>query len=97
MTEPTPLAAGVAMSLYQYNVGPRERLGALANAMGLNLLEWDRETLLHLVESKHWATEMSADMALAYLRNALDRYGDESQRRVLVNLEGIKRWKTGNI
>ena len=78
------LSTCLAISLYTYNVSPGERAEKLYKAFQGNCAEPDE--LLILVDNPHWATQMAAPTALAYLRHAIDRYGTEAQERTRVNL-----------
>jgi len=80
------LAAATAVALYVYNVSPAERANKLVARFGGDCEHFDR--LFALVDSPCWATEMAAPTALAYLGDAIERYGDEAARRVKINLEG---------
>jgi len=78
------LAAATAVALYVYNVSPAERANKLVARFGGDCA--DIEELLVLVDSATWATEMAAPTALAYLGDAIAKYGEEAQRRVSINL-----------
>ena len=75
-----PIVYSVAMSLYIFNVSPTVRAQKLYNHFEGACAE--PEELLDWVDRAYWATRMPMLTARAYLLHALERYGDEAQRRV---------------
>ena len=79
-----PIDAHIALSLYQFNVGPGERAQKI-------LHHFDSEcapmhVLMELVDNKNWATEMAMPTAGMYLVHATDKYIVEARTRVDMNL-----------
>lgn len=79
------LVAAVAMSLYIYNVSSAERSQKIIDHFSGRCV--DLYEMRCLVGNHHWATDMALPTALIYMQHAMDRYGEEAEERVQVNLE----------
>jgi hypothetical protein len=82
------LIACVAVSLYHYNVAPRDRALKLHEEFNGACAETD-ELTRWCAEPTYWATEMPTPTAMAYLKHAMKRYGAEAEKRVHANLAGL--------
>ena len=76
----------VAMSLYIYNVSPSERAKKLYDEFEGACAEMDE--LLRWVDLPYWATEMPFPTAYAYMKHAMEKYGDEATRRCMTEAIG---------
>lgn len=82
----SPLETAVALSLYGFNVSPVDRAQAI-----YDYFEGACADLAELVEILHLrgqfaATELAMPSAQVYVRQALNRYGEEARNRVRANL-----------
>lgn len=75
------LVAATAMSLYRYNVPPKERAQKLYDEFEGECMEMPE--MLRAVEDPYWATAMPHPTAMQYMTHALDRYVEEATRRVI--------------
>jgi hypothetical protein len=80
------LVVATALSLYAYNVDVHTRAIALHEHFNGDCMEIEElvRSLAH--RGEYFATELPAPTALAYVQQALARYGVEAESRVRVNL-----------
>lgn len=84
------LNGAVAMSLYEYNVSALERAQRLYDHFNGQCMEVaDLVDFFTGPKAKYWATELPLPTAFVYLLQAMNRYGDEAQKRIVVEL-GLK-------
>ena len=77
------LEVAIALSLYAYNVSPRERAQKLYDHFHGDCMEG--EELMEIMETRRVgvaATELPMSIAAAYVVHALETYGEEAQERV---------------
>ncbi|NIT58419.1 MAG: hypothetical protein GWN00_19985 [Aliifodinibius sp.] len=84
--EHSAMVTAVALSLYRYNVAPIVRAQKLYDHFVGNCMEMDE--LVHtLINMRGFeATELPFPTARVYIEQALERYGEEAQQRVMANL-----------
>lgn len=87
MTGREALVVATALALYGYNVSPDERADALFEQFDGACAEPDE--LLRVMSTERVAfaaTELATPTALAYVEHALERYGEEAERRITIEL-----------
>lgn len=84
----SPYDVAVALSLYAYNFAPLERAQRIYDHFRGDCAEL--EELTDLLGGRHGAyaaSELAPPSAVVYINHALERYGDEAQRRNRINLD----------
>lgn len=79
----TSIVTVTAVSLYSYNVDPLTRATKLFQHFNGECADLD--DLIRWVDDRNWATEMPYPTAVAYLKHAVDKYGEEATRRCAIN------------
>ena len=83
MNDYTPLETAIALSLFAYNVSPGERAQRLDEHLGGDYVDLSYVSNLFSTRSVYAATELSLDVAEAYVDQALEMYGEQARERVL--------------
>lgn len=79
----SPVAVGVALSLYGFNVSPLDRAQRLYDHFAGRCMELDE--LVAVLDGPRLAyamTELPLPTARVYVQHALETYGEEALRRV---------------
>lgn len=90
---PHPLIVAVALSLYGYNVSVTERAQKLYDHFSGDCLDMQDLMSILLRSTAYAATELPMPTAAEYVRQALERYGEEAEERVRANMVGLEKLK----
>jgi hypothetical protein len=82
----SPLDVAVALSLYNYNVSPRERAQKIYDHFKGNCAELGDLVHCCTYNNGFIATALAAPSAAVYVGHALAKYGEEAKNRNRINL-----------